>query len=138
MKKLLLATLIGVGLFGFNSIDGKVNTKIQQVQNNSNNYILSGKVRKAYTQTGYGPRGFEWLFMDVETKNGVIKIGIAPTFRISNLPINEGDIVKIDGFTPPYWPKGVIKAWDIYDVTQKKDYPIVGFRKGYGPGWRWR
>jgi len=66
------------------------------------------------------------------------KIGIAPAFRISNLPIKEGDIVKVKGITPPIWPSGSIRAWDIYDVTQKKDYPIAGWRRGYGcrQGWK--
>jgi hypothetical protein len=124
MKKVILTLISGVALFGFN------------LPNNNppayNPNIIEGKVIKAYTQTGYGPRGFEWLFMDVKTKNGVVKVGIAPTFRISNLPINEGDIVKVEGFTPPYWPRGVIKAWDIYDETQHKDYPIIA----RGPMWR--
>jgi hypothetical protein len=117
MKRAVLAGLIGVALFGFN------------LSNKPQNYtpdVIEGKVIKAYIQKGYGPRGFEWLFMDVKTKNGVIKVGIAPSFRISNLPVNEGDVVKVEGFTPPYWPKGVIKAWDIYDKTQHRDYPIVG------------
>ena len=49
---------------------------------------------------------------------------IAPTFRISNLPIKEGDEVSVNGFTPLKFSNGVIKAVDIYDMTQKKDYPI--------------
>ena len=115
MKKIVLASLLSLSLFGFNSIQG-----------NSGN-VVEGKVVKAYTQTGYGRMGANWLFMDVKDKNGnIIKVAIAPTFKISNLPINEGDEVKVNGFTPPMFPNGVIKAFDIYDVTQKKDYPISG------------
>jgi len=113
MKKLLLLAVVS-SLFAFNNI-----------QNNTN-YVLEGKVVKAYTQNGYGRMQNQWLFIDVKTKDGIRQVAIAPTFRISNLPINEGDIVKINGITPPMFPAGVIKAWDIYDVTQKKDYPISG------------
>ena len=58
--------------------------------------------------------------MDVKTDKGIEKVGIAPAFRISNLPIKEGDIVKVKGITSPVWPSGSIRVWDIYDVTQKK------------------
>ena len=131
MKKMLLATLLGVNLFAFNTVNG--------VSNNS--YQMKGKVVKAYTQSGFGRRGVEWLFMDVKTNKSIEKVGIAPTFIISNLPIKEGDIVKVNGITPPVWPSGSIRALDIYDVTQKKDYPIAGTTRGYAPGcgrgWRY-
>jgi len=115
MKKLYLSTLVAVStLFGFQGI------------HNNTTYSIEGKVLKAYTQNGYGRMQNQWLFMDVKTDKEKVQIAIAPTFRISNLGIKEGDIVKINGITPPMWPAGVIKAWDIYDVTQKKDYPISG------------
>jgi hypothetical protein len=125
MKRLLVTALLGASLFGFNTVNG--------VSNDS--YQIKGKVLKAYIQPGFGRRGVEWLFMDVKTDKGIEKVGIAPTFIISNLPIKEGDIVKVNGITPPIWPRGSIRAWDIYDVTQKKDYPIAGTTRGYGPGW---
>ncbi len=124
MKKLLLISGLVGSLFGFNNIVNNVNS----------NYI-KGKVVKAYTQNGYGRRQIQWLFIDVKTKNGIKQVAIAPTFRISNLPINEGDIVKVNGITPPRFPAGVIKAWDIYDVTQKKDYPISSGNYGPRRGW---
>ena len=109
MKKIVMSVLVVMTLFGFNSI----------------NNAIEGKVIKAYTQKGYGRMANEWLFMDVKGKDGKIyKIAIAPTFRISNLPINEGDEVRVSGFTPPMFPADVIKATDIYDITQKRDYPI--------------
>jgi len=114
MKKLLLSLGLIGSLFAFQNIQ------------NSTNYNIQGKVIKAYTQNGYGKMQNQWLFMDIKTKNGIRQIAIAPTFRIPNLDINEGDLVKINGFTPPMFPAGVIKAWDIYDETQKKDYPISG------------
>ena len=115
MKKLLLASMVVLSLFGFNSIQNNVNS----------NY--TGKVIKAYVDKGYGRMEANWLFMDVKTKNGnIIKVAIAPTFKISNLPINEGDEVRVSGFTPYMFPNGVIKAFDIYDITQKRDYPISG------------
>ena len=117
MKKFALSVLLAISLFGFNSIK------------NNQNYpspTIKGKVIKAYIQTGYGRMGNEWLFMDVKTKDGIIKIAIAPTFRIPNLPINEGDEVEVYGFNPPVFPENVIKATDIYDITQHKDYPIWG------------
>ena len=125
MKKLLLTLSIVGSLFAFNSIS---------TQNTENNYDVEGKVIKAYTQRGYGRMGSEWLFMDIKAKDGKIyKIAIAPTFRISNLPIKEGDIVKVDGWTPPMFEAGVLKAIDIYDETQKRDYPINdGPYYGYG------
>jgi len=134
MKRLLIAALLGASLFGFNTVNG-VSNDTNTSSNYYNTYQFQGKVVKAYTQPGFGPRGFEWLFMDVRTDKGIVKVGIAPTFIISNLPIKEGDIVKINGITPPVWPSGTIRAWDIYDVTQKKDYPIAGWGRGYGPGW---
>jgi len=84
--------------------------------------------------------------MDVETSNGVVSVGIAPTFVISNLPVREGDIVEVRGFTPPFWGSNTLRAWDIYDVTQKRDYPIAGPGIGgrgcwgwhRGPWWRYR
>ena len=119
MKRFLLSVGLISSLLAFDNI-----------QNNTS-YIVEGKVIKAYTQNGYGRMQNQWLFMNIKTSNGVIRqIAIAPTFRISNLPIKEGDIVKINGFTPPMFPIGVIKAWDIYDKTQKKDYPISGYN-GY-------
>ena len=119
MKKLLASLFLVGSLFGFNN-----------VQNNTS-YVLEGQVVKAYTQNGYGRMQNQWLFMDVKTKDGIRQVAIAPTFRISNLPIKEGDVVKVNGITPPMFPAGVIKAWDIYDVTQKRDYPISGYN-GYG------
>jgi len=113
MKKVLSGLVLVSVLFGFNNIQ------------NSSNYDVSGKVIRAYKQAGYGRMAREWLFMDIKTKNGVRQIAIAPTFRISNLDIKEGDEVKISGFIPPMWV-GVIKACDIYDITQKRDYPICG------------
>jgi hypothetical protein len=127
MKKILVSGILAAAtLFGFNLSN-------QPVQNSNCGFVIEGKVIKAYTQKGYGPKGFEWLFMDVKTKNKIIKVGIAPTFRISNLPVNEGDIVKIKGFTPPYWPTGVIKAWDIYDESQHRDYVISGWGRNCQP-----
>jgi len=114
MKKLLLSLGLVGSLFAFQNI------------HNNTNYVLEGKVVKAYTQNGYGRMQNQWLFMEVKTKNGIRQVAIAPTFRISNLGIKEGDIIKVNGFTPPMFPAGVIKAWDIYDVTQHKDYPISG------------
>ena len=134
MKRLLVATLLGASLFAFNTVNG-VSNNSNTSANYYNSYQIEGKVLKAYTQPGFGPRGVEWLFMDVKTDKGIVKVGIAPTFIISNLPIKEGDIVKVNGITPPIWPRGSIRAWDIYDVTQKKDYPIAGTTRGYGPGW---
>ena len=124
MKKLLLIGGLVGSLFGFNNIVNNVNS----------NYI-EGKVVKAYIKSGYGRKQIQWLFMDVKTKNGIKQVAIAPTFRISNLPINEGDEVKVKGITPPRFPAGVIKAWDIYDITQKKDYPISGGNYGPCRGW---
>ncbi len=116
MKKILLSSFIALSLFGFNSIQGNVNNGLQ------------GKVIKAYVAQGYGRMEQNWLFMDVKDKNGkIIKVAIAPTFKISNLGINEGDEVNVQGFTPPMFANGVIKAIDIYDVTQKRDYPISGY-----------
>ncbi len=121
MKKLSMLILTAMALFGFNSIQ------------NSTNSAVTGKVVKAYVDKGYGRMGNEWLFMDVKTNIGIVKVVIAPTFRISNLGIKEGDEVRVNGFTPPMFPNGVIKAFDIYDVTQKKDYPISGYGRGcYG------
>ena len=115
MKKIIGLVLLAISLFGFNSIA------------NPDANAIEGKVIKAYVDRGYGRMGNDWLFMDVKTKNGnIIKVAIAPTFKISNLPINEGDEVKVYGFTPPIFPENVIKATDIYDVTQNKDYPLWG------------
>ncbi len=122
MKKLAILILTAMALFGFNSIKSN---------DNAQTGVIEGKVIKAYTAEGYGRMGNEWLFMDVQTKNGIIKVAIAPTFRISNLGIKEGDEVRVNGFTPPMFPSGVIKAFDIYDVTQKRDYPISGYGRGY-------
>jgi len=117
MKKLALSTLLALSLFGFDSIKNYQPTP-----------TLKGKVIKAYTQAGYGRHNSTWLFMDVKGNDGKIyKVAIAPTFRISNLPIKEGDEVSVNGFTPPRFSNGVIKAVDIYDITQKKDYPINGW-----------
>jgi len=117
MKKLALSALLALSLFGFDSI-----------KNSQPVPTLKGKVVKAYTQAGSGRMGNEWLFMDVKGNDGKIyKVAIAPTFRISNLPIKEGDEVSVNGFTPLRFSNGVIKAVDIYDLTQKKDYPISGW-----------
>jgi len=125
MKKIVMLISIISALLAFRNIE-----------NNYSNYIV-GKVVKAYTQAGFGRGGREWLFMDVKSKDGkVYHIAIAPTFVISNLGINEGDEVKVAGFVPPIFPNGYIKAVNIYDVTQKRDYPIAGFGNcphyGYG------
>jgi hypothetical protein len=141
MKRLTVVVILAASLFGFNSVNG-INTN--KSHNNTSVYyntpVLKGKVLKAYVKQGYGPRGYDWLFMDVKTSSGIVHVGIAPVFVLSNLPVNEGDEVEIRGFTPPVWPEGSFKAWDIYDVTQKKDYPIAGYARGLGrgPGWRWR
>ncbi len=120
MKKFIILIGMVVALFGFDSIS------------NPNSGTIEGKVTKAYTQQGYGKWKKEWLFMDIVSDNGTTyKIAIAPTFRISNLPIKEGDRVKVDGFTPSMFPQGVIKAVNIYDITQQKDYPIAGWGPKY-------
>jgi len=115
MKKILVLVFVVGSLFAFNSI------------NRVNSNVIEGKVIKAYTQTGFGRMQNEWLFMDVKSNDKIYHIAIAPTFRIPNLGINEGDIVKVNGFIPPVFPNGYVKAFDIYDVTQKKDYPISGY-----------
>ena len=123
MKKLTALLIMALSLFGFNSI---------HLQNQTP--IIEGKVVKAYTDRGFGRMGNEWLFMDVKTKDGIVTVAIAPTFKIPNLPINEGDEVKVYGFTPPIFPENIIKATEIYDVTQKRDYPLWGggwYRNGY-------
>jgi len=116
MKKILVLVFVVGSLFAFNSIRG-----------GGNSSVIEGKVIKAYTQTGFGRMQNEWLFMDVKSNNKIYHIAIAPTFRIPNLGINEGDIVKVNGFIPPVFSNGYIKAFDIYDITQKKDYPISGY-----------
>ncbi|MEO1927483.1 MAG: hypothetical protein ABGX26_02185 [Nautiliaceae bacterium] len=132
MKKTVLLSMVAAALFGFNSLNNSSHSNYQTTSPN-----LKGKVIKAYIQPGYGPRGYNWLFMDVKSDNGnVYKVGIAPTFVYSNLPINEGDEVEVSGVTPPTWPSDSIRAWDIYDVTQHKDYPIRGMARGYRWGWR--
>jgi hypothetical protein len=142
MKRLAVAAMVAVSLFGFNSINNVTTTN--NAQTNTYYYntpVVKGKVLKAYVQPGYGVRGYDWLFMDVKADNGKIyKVGIAPTFIISNLPVKEGDEVEVRGVTPPNWPDDSIRAWDINDLTQKKDYPITGTARGWGrgPGWRWR
>ena len=131
MKKLMLLVFLVIGLFGFNSINSDANSTYPAYSGS-----IKGVVVKAYTQPGFGRWGYEWLFMDVKGNDGKIyQIAIAPTFRIANLPIKEGDVVEVSGFTPPIFPAGVIKAVDIYDVTQKRDYPIWG--GFYGPRGRW-
>ena len=142
MKRLAVAAMLAASLFGFNAING---ANVNSNQTNSSSYyntpVIKGKVVKAYVQPGYGVRAYDWLFMDVKADNGKIyKIGIAPTFIISNLPIKEGDEVEVRGVTPPRWPSDSIRAWDINDLTQNKDYPITGTARGWGrgPGWRWR
>ncbi|WP_457562436.1 hypothetical protein [Caminibacter pacificus] len=138
MKRLTVVVVLAASLFGFNSVSG-INSDNSST---SNSYyaapLLKGKVVKAYVRSGYGPRGYDWLFMDVKTSSGILHVGIAPVFVLSNLPIKEGDEVEIRGFTPPMWPEGSFKALDIYDITQKKDYTIAGYARGRGPGWRWR
>ena len=114
IKRILLASLVVGNLFAFKSIS---------YQNNS---TIQGVVLKAYIDRGYGKWRNKWLFIDIKSNGKIYKIAIAPIFKISNLPINEGDEVKVDGFTPPVFPNGVIKAVEIYDITQKKDYPIWG------------
>jgi len=116
MKKILVLVFVVGSLFAFNSIRG-----------GGNSSVIEGKVIKAYTQTGFGRMQNEWLFMDVKSNNKIYHIAIAPTFRIPNLGINEGDIVKVNGFIPPVFSNGYVKAFDIYDITQKKDYPISGY-----------
>ena len=122
MKKLMAVLLVAVSLFSFQSISRQKSIPMEK-----------GIVVKAYTQRGYGRMGYEWLFMDIKTKDGrIVHVAIAPTFRIGNLPINEGDVVEVDGFTPSTFPKGVIKAVNIYDVTQKREFPISRWgRYGY-------
>ena len=135
MKKVLLSVFIGVSLFAFNNIQNGVQNRNTYSQN-IGQYVLKGKVIKAYIKEGFGPRGYKWLFMDVDTNKGIVHVGIAPVFVLSNLPINEGDIVEVNGFTPRMWPENTLKAWDIYDVTQKKDYSISPCNGM--PRYRWR
>ena len=114
MKKIVLPAILAVSLFGFNTVG-----------HHSFTSNIEGKVIKAYTQEGYGKHSNQWLFMDIKDKDGKIhQIAIAPTFKIANLNIKEGDNVKIDGFTSSMFQTRIIKAVDIYDLTQKKDYPI--------------
>ena len=120
MKKYIMFVLMSITLFGFNSI-----------QNANPNNSITGKVVRAYVSEGYGKMRHNWLFMDIATKNGIVTVAIAPTFKISNLPINEGDEVRVSGVNPPMFPRGVIKAFDIYDITQKRDYPISGYGYHY-------
>ena len=121
MKKLALIVTVGaLSLFGFNL-------------NLNNQGVVEGRVIKGYTKAGFGKMGREWLFMDIKDKSGNIRhIAIAPTIKIPNLPIKEQDEVRVNGFTPPMFPQGVIKATDIYDVTQNRDYIVSGCKRGRG------
>ena len=65
MKRFFVATFLGVSLFAFNTVNG-VSNNSNTPANYYNTYQFQGKVVKAYTQPGFGPRGFEWLFMDVK------------------------------------------------------------------------
>ena len=135
MKKTVIALIFAASLFGFNAVNGSALNKTANASG-FNTPVLKGKVIKAYVRPGYGPRGYDWLFMDVKTASGVVHVGIAPVFVMSNLPVNEGDEVEVSGFTPPVWAEDSFKAIDIYDLTQKKDYPVAGYGRGCGRRWR--
>jgi hypothetical protein len=45
---------------------------------------------------------------------------------MSDIGVKEGDEVSIKGYRPPMWPPMLIKAYEIYDYTQNKDYKIKG------------
>jgi hypothetical protein len=140
---------IGIGvalgatlLFGFNSVAGVNGTTSAPPTTftYAGTPAVAGKVVRAYIRRGFGPAGYDWLFMDVQTGGRVVSVGIAPTFVLSNLPIKEGDIVEVWGITPPPWPDNTLRAWEIYDKTQKRDYPVAGPGAGWrgGPCWGWR
>jgi len=114
MKKVVIFIAIISSLFGFQNIQGE----------DASNYIV-GKVVKAYTNKGLGRWGREWLFMDVKTGGKVFHVALAPTFKLPNIGINEGDEVKIKWFRPTSFPPGYVKAVEIYDITQKKSYSIA-------------
>ena len=121
--------LVWIGLtslmFGFSSIEGASTSP----SSTSQSYVR-GKVIRAYHRPGFGRAQNKWLFMDIKTPSGIVAVGIAPVFKISNLPIKVGDVVDVRGMRPPLWSPNTFKAWDIYDVTQRRDYPIGG------RGWR--
>ena len=73
MKRLLVTALLGASLFAFNTVNG-VSNNSNTSANYYNSYQIEGKVLKAYTQPGFGRRGVEWLFMDVQTKNDIVTV----------------------------------------------------------------
>jgi hypothetical protein len=85
--------------------------------------IYSGKVMAKYTQTRFGKN---WLVLNLNKNGRFIQVMVAPTSVMSSIGVKVGDNVTIKGFTPPMWPPMLVKAYEIYDNTQNKDYKIKG------------
>jgi hypothetical protein len=61
------------------------------------NSFVEGKVVKVYTLEGL-KKGIYWWMADVQTPKGILKVAIAPTWRLKTISIKPNDLVKIRGF----------------------------------------
>ena len=113
MKKILLSVSVILVFLGGNEIIFKHDT-------------LNGKVVKCYKRIySSGEIKNEWFFIDLSVKNKIFHIAVVPVSKISNIPIQKGDKVKVTGFISNNLENNIFNAVYIYDFTQKKKYILA-------------
>ncbi|MEO2069100.1 MAG: hypothetical protein ABGX27_06260, partial [Desulfurobacteriaceae bacterium] len=92
---------------------------------------IEGTVKKVKKVPGWGRKRIDWRVLEVETKNGTLEVSVAPSWWYPHLNIKEGDIVSVEGFTPPVWRfRGIngIMACKLVNKTNNASYDF-SFRR---------
>jgi len=63
---------------------------------------IKGSVVKVYQLLGIRNKNVKWWTADVETKDGIVKVAIAPDWLVPEVHVSAGDYVEVEGFQGLY------------------------------------
>ena len=93
---------------------------------------LSGQVVKVSKVPGIRRSSVYWWQVTVKTSDGEVPVKVAPVWWYPELPVREGDRVKVVGYRPPYWViKGInqVMACKLVDETSGKTIDLSSWRR---------
>jgi hypothetical protein len=85
--------------------------------------VYTGVVTDKYIQNKFGEK---WLILNLNSQGRFVQVLVAPVSVMNKIGVKTGDKVSVEAYRPPMWPPMVVKAYDIFDNTQNKNYKIKG------------
>jgi hypothetical protein len=93
---------------------------------------LSGQVVKISKVPGIRRSSVYWWQVTVKTSDREVPVRVAPVWWYPELPVREGDRVKVVGYRPPYWViKGInqVMACKLIDETSGRTIDLSSWRR---------